>query len=84
MDTPPEIGFSVGWTITEIARAILIGMGSVTLWLLKKLGDKHVQSLDTVVAKQDLILDKMSGLTTRVAVLEARIGGSIVHMDDAN
>jgi len=69
MDTPPEIGI----TIAEIAKAVLVGIGSVTLWLLKKLGDKHMASLDDVVQKQDLILKNISGIDTRVAVLESQM-----------
>lgn len=81
METPPELGASIGFTIAEAAKAILIGIGSITLWLLKKLGDKHIASLDTVIAKQDLILERVSGLDTRVAVLEAQMKGHL-HRDD--
>lgn len=69
MDPGPEIGFSMA----EIARAVLIGLGSVTLWLLKKLGDKHVTTLEEVMKKQDLILHKISGTEVRLAVLESRV-----------
>lgn len=81
MDTPPELGVSFGVTLAEAAKAILIGIGSITLWLLKKLGDKHVNSLDTVIAKQDLILERVASMDTRVAVLEIQMKGHL-HRDD--
>jgi hypothetical protein len=74
MDSPPpELGFSLGITFAEAMKAILIGIGSITLWLLKKLGDKHMSSLDKVLEKQDLILNTISTVDKRVTLLEYKV-----------
>jgi hypothetical protein len=81
MDTPPEAGFTIGITIAEVLKAVLVGIGSITLWLLKKLGDTHVATLDTLVRGQRDILHEVSGLHARISVLESKVKTHL-HEDD--
>ena len=73
MDPPNEVGVTIGLTLAEITRAILLGIASLTIWLLKKLGDKHLTAMDGISDKQTLILDKLTGLDTRVTLLEYKM-----------
>ena len=69
MDTGPA-EFSV--SVAEVVKAILAGLGTIAIWILKKIGDKHIASLDRLESNQELILKEVSGLATRVAVVETK------------
>jgi hypothetical protein len=52
-------------TFTDFIKAVLLGLGSVSIWLLKKLGDKQVTTLQEIRVKQ-IEIDQ------RLAILEDR------------
>lgn len=81
----------IGISVQEVAKAVLIGMGSLIIWLLKKLGDKHVSSItdlkDELKASRveinvrlDRFLEMHHDLVGRVKVIESKID----HRDDTD
>jgi membrane protein implicated in regulation of membrane protease activity len=65
-------------TFTEIIKAIFAGLATAAVWLLKKLGERHIASIDTLNNKMDKLIEKMEILGERVTVVEVRMK----HMED--
>jgi hypothetical protein len=74
----------LGVTLADVAKTILIGIGSLTLWLLKKLGDKHIDSVtelrnelkesrEEINKRLDKFLEAHHDLVSRVKVIESKL-----------
>jgi hypothetical protein len=73
MDQGPSIAFS----FQEIAKSVVTGIGLLAVWILKKIGDKHIASLERLEANQERILTEVSGFHTRLSVAETKI--AMIH-----
>lgn len=65
-------------TFSEAVKAVFAGLATVAVWLLKKLGERHISSIDTLNTKMDRLIEKMEILNERVTVVEVRMR----HMED--
>jgi hypothetical protein len=70
----------VGFTFSEAIKAILVGLASIAIWLLKKLGEQHIVSINSLNGKIDKLIEKMEMLSERVTVVEVRMK----HVEDTN
>ena len=68
------------FTFGEIVKAIMTGLGAAAIWLLKKLGDKHIETIENLSDRIDRIIDRMDKLSERVTVIEVK--ESIDHPKD--
>lgn len=69
-------GYSISFA--EAIKAIFAGLAAMSVWLLKKLGERHIASIDTLNSKMDKLIEKMEILSERVTVVEVRMK----HMED--
>lgn len=65
-------------TFAEVIKAVFAGLATVAVWLLKKLGERHIASIDTLNLKMDKLIDRMEILAERVTVVEVRMK----HIED--
>lgn len=65
-------------SFAEAMKAVFAGLATVAVWLLKKLGERHIASIDTLNVKMDKLIEKMEILSERVTVVEVRMK----HMED--
>jgi membrane protein implicated in regulation of membrane protease activity len=65
-------------TFAEVIKAVFAGLATVAVWLLKKLGERHIASIDTLNSKMDKLISKMELLSERVTVVEVRMK----HIED--
>lgn len=54
----------------EAIKAIFAGLAAVAVWLLKKLGEKHLESIDGLGHKLDKLIERLDRLSERVTVVE--------------
>ncbi len=70
---------TLSMSIAEILKSILLGLGTVAVWLLKKLGDKHIESIEDFKGELqklneriESLIDKISSLSERVVAIEVK------------
>ena len=71
MDTHGVDG-GIIFTVTEVLKAIVAGLAGVAVWLLKKLGDRHIESIDNLSEKFEALIERVDKLSERVTVIEVK------------
>jgi hypothetical protein len=61
-----------GLTAAELLKGLLAGIGAVAVWLLKKLGDKHIQGIEDLAKRIDKLVERADNLAERVTVVEVK------------
>ncbi len=63
---------SVQFTLNELFGAIITGIVIMATWILKKLGDQHIKSIDDLTKEIGGLRKDLSALSERTAILETK------------
>lgn len=60
-------------TFPEAMKAIIAGLATVAVWLLKKLGEGHLASIEKLNTKLDSLIQRLDTIADRVTIVEVRM-----------